>query len=330
MVGARLKYCALVAGLVTFSSAAFAAPDLDPCAPSVAAPPAPGSLPRYRLDHDSATMIVRHVQRACLAAAKLSTADFAPAIAKAAIVELALRKRKLRLDVLEPIYSAYPELRGKDLSGPDADEPKAIGKPPPGRIGAATAYALRWVLAKSARLPANLFEKSAKAADTDRALLFLMDYGAEIAMAGSPVYAAFPGLQSIAMEEAEAIGGFRTAKSDAEFRMHSPPRGSVTLSAAAIASIRDFLASAQHLSGRRDEVAVLSWILSTRFRRSGEIEWTTTGPGVELGGFTRRQVPPDVIQEIDGLPIMFESGQAGRFEGKLIDYVDKKFLLRER
>jgi hypothetical protein len=78
-----------------------------------------------------------------------------------------------------------------------------------------------------------------------------------------------------------------------------------------------------------DAVASISWDGEEQWKGPNDAEWHKLGPGLSLGAFPRRQVPADAIETIDGLEIILSAPDPSIFVGKVIDYQDGKFQLRD-
>jgi hypothetical protein len=274
--------------------------------------------------------IVRHVQRACgLMQELLATKEVATERRITAGINLTVAT--LWKDVLLPLYRAYPDLRGRDLRQvPDSDIPGAtISKV---QMGPATATYLRRVLL---RAQTGLSEKlhdvdcgSREKQDCDR----LTDIVAEIGFAGAPIYSSYPKLWQVELREGFRRGASqpRTPKTDAAFRASAPPRGSVQLTPAASAYLRDMLRSIRRQLDDECVVVAITWTLGMRSKGPNDAEWTTSGPGLSAGAFSCTQVPPDVIDTLDGIPIVFSGKDASQFAGKMIDRENGSLVLKER
>ena len=170
----------------------------------------------------------------------------------------------------------------------------------------------------------------AGAAPVETCIQTMMDIAAEIGFADTPVYSSFPGLWRIALKEAEALSAqTRTAKSDAAFRKAAPVPGSVKLSPAALSEIRVLVETDRRESGDTCEVIEIWWVRESRSKGPEDSEWKTAGPGLTIGASPCTQIPPDVVQTIDGIRIVFAGDKAGRFTGKVVDRENGHFVLRE-
>ncbi|MBV8567568.1 MAG: hypothetical protein JO273_19125, partial [Methylobacteriaceae bacterium] len=79
----------------------------------------------------------------------------------------------------------------------------------------------------------------------------------------------------------------------------------------------------------KNGVAAISWILEERWKKPLDEEWKTQGPGLSLGSFDRGEMPPDVIDTVDGIQIIFSAKNPSIFVGKTVDFKDGRFLLRD-
>jgi hypothetical protein len=232
-------------------------------------------------------------------------------------------------DLLLPLYRAYPDLRGRDLRQvPDADISSAGPTFPKVQMGPATASYLQRVLS---RAQTRLFEAVHDCGGRQDCDLFT-DVVAEIGFADAPLYSSYPKLWERAVREGFRRGASqpRTPKTDAAFRVSGPPRGSVQLTPAASAYLRDMLSSIRRQVDDECVVIAITWTLGMRWKGPNDAKWEVSGPGLEAGTFSCAQVPPDVIDTIDGLPIVFSGNNAIQFAGKMIDRENGKLVLKER
>jgi hypothetical protein len=67
-----------------------------------------------------------------------------------------------------------------------------------------------------------------------------------------------------------------------------------------------------------------------RSKGPNDAEWKISGPGLGAGTFSCTQVPPDVIDTLDGIPIVFSGKDASQFAGKMIDRENGSLVLKDR
>jgi hypothetical protein len=121
----------------------------------------------------------------------------------------------------------------------------------------------------------------------------------------------------------------RTAETDTSFRKTVVPRGSVKLTAPAVAQIRSFMHEARKLTPKDDLVAALGWTTRQRSKGSEDKTWTSIPDGLLLGAFPRSQLPPDVIDKVDGIEIVLTADSPDRLAGKTIDFQKGQFVIRD-
>ena len=71
---------------------------------------------------------------------------------------------------------------------------------------------------------------------------------------------------------------------------------------------------------------------ATRDQRSkgpGDNSWIDQGPGLVFGAYVRTQLPPDVIDHVGGIEIVFSADDPSALAGKTIDVQDRKFFIRD-
>lgn len=345
------RRCAHWALLVAFSLLASAATAEsltagDPCAANnEAAAPSPSARSRIRIERDTAIYVAKHAQRACRPVDGLAN-EYSARNDPRRAAEFRSVIGKLRDEVLEPIYREYPDLRGQDLTSSQSQEDQRIAARQNTKasaqefaarertMGPATALYLRWTLAVAVH---GSFSKAIgpKACDwpqNEKCVRALDDGDAEIVFAEVPIYWSYPDLWRLAMKEGEALAATqkRTAESDAAFRKAAPPRGSVRLTPAAASFIRDFLDEARREGASSCQIATISWVRQEQWKGPNDADWTIRGPHLSTGAHGCGEIPPDVIQAIDGIRIVFEGDVASRFAGKAVDLENGDLVLKEK
>lgn len=121
----------------------------------------------------------------------------------------------------------------------------------------------------------------------------------------------------------------RTSASEANFRKSAPPSGSVRLSDAALTEVKAFLHQVRHEVPGGKWIASISWAEDRRSKRPNDDAWIDDGAGLVICLFRRRQVPPDVIDRVDGIDIVFSAPDPSIFVGKAIDLQNGKFVIRD-
>ena len=268
----------------------------------------------------TAIHMVKHLQRACGGLRNLVDNHRTMLDEKGSTPKIATLIGHMRENVLEPIYRAYPALRGKDMTARQAS---------PGKLARGTALRMQTTLAALrteftqpfAELGDLVPDKDAARALSGR----LIDVFAELSFAADPIYKAFPDLWAAEIKAAAARMSPRTAESDEGFRKAAPPAGIVKLTAPALAAVRKFVALVRK-SRDLDAIAWIGWIEETGTKGPNDKEWRTSGPSLQLGSYSRWQVPPDVIETIDGEAVVLSAPDPSTFVGKTIDYRDGQFI----
>jgi hypothetical protein len=312
----------------------------DPCAasrPRAGAPQRPAPW-RAHLTRDTAVYMVKHLQLACRRLNDFVQEHREILQGSQGLPEALGLVGNLRARAIEPIYRAYPDLRAKDLtSSASSGERNLVGAfastaANPGLMSRTTALRLHPWLNDAAR---HFSEATAGLADSlelqaAKALVQeIIDITAEINFANASVYKSFPDLWQADARKSWQRAAARAPGPDDSFRKTAPPPGTTRLSDSAMSYIRKFLAASRATSGQDDAVASISWTEEERWKGPNDADWHKVGPGLSLGAFAQRQVPPGVIQTIDGLRIILSAPDPSIFVGKVIDYQDGKFQLRE-
>ena len=293
----------------------------DPC--DVHATRPGNALPpwRARLDRGSAVHVARHMQRACRHLAGLIEAYRPKLEENDRAAKLASIIDRIRSNALAPIYHAHPDLRGRDLTGrkPRQDT----------RMTRATALRLRAVLKEMSTgtmQALGALDDLVPAQDVPALLDRFLDVTAEFTFATAPIYKRFPDIWNAEVKASARQVPPRTAESDDGFRKSAPPPGTVKLSERALSVVRKFLAAARKAGGA-DMVASIIWVHEKGSKGPDDARWRKSGPGLDLGAYSRREVPPDVIETIGGLPVILSAPDPSMLTGKTIDYQDGRFVI---
>lgn len=278
---------------------------------------------KAQLDRTTAVYSVKHLRRACdLLTAFVRDHQILLAEKKVAEPIMAIGV-DLRMQALEPIYRRYPDLRDKDVGGEETSY---------GWIGRTTARRLLRVLSTASTRfigDAGKIVEPVAAGDLEKVLKQVADVGAEIInFVNAPVFKHHPDLWQAEFRSAADKLLSRSAESDAAYRKSAPPPGTVRLTAEASSFVRKFFAESRRYFGKDDHVAIILWVLERRSKGPDDAAWSKEGPGLQFGALSRRQVPPDVIQTIDGLKIVLSAPDPSTFVGKVIDVKEGNFVFK--
>jgi len=79
-----------------------------------------------------------------------------------------------------------------------------------------------------------------------------------------------------------------------------------------------------------DQIAWIGWVKDQAVKGPNDTNWTSHGPGWVLGTYSRAQVPPDVIDTVRGVEIVFTTNDdPSSLTGKTIDVANHKFFVRD-
>jgi len=281
---------------------------------------------RARIDRRAAIPVVAHVRRAC----RMMGEDLGK---DAGFAELARQLKPvladLRSNILSPIYRSHPDLE----AAPPADKPgaKRVYHATRRDIRRATAVRLSSELERIQQLASRLASAHADHAATREAALSMLqpviDAVTELSFASRVAYDAYPDLFAKLFEDAPSQP--RTDDSDASFRKSAPPKGSVKLSAAALKLVKAFIRQARSLAPRGDQVASISRVKDQQHKGPNDAAWINDGAGWALGAYSRTQLPPDVIDKVGGVEIVFSAEDPASLAGKTLDIKDRKFFVRD-
>jgi hypothetical protein len=299
----------------------------DPCRTSSAEKATPSAAQwRAQINRRTAIRLVRHVQKACRILAESSETGSLPA-------PLAPQLDSIRDDlyaaILNPVYRAHPALKTAVLPEvPGQNTPAATRR----SLRRATATRLADDLAdlqrRIAKLGAQSADQQAGKEAAEKAFQPSLDAIFELSQARKIAFDAYPGLLAT---QANAVPQQpRTQESDDAFRKQAPPLGSVRLSDQALARVKSFLRQARRAMPHSDQVAWIGWVRGQRSRGPGDANWIDHGAGWVLGAYPRGEVPPDVIDKVRGIEIVFSAeDDPSRLTGKTIDAANGKFFVRD-
>jgi hypothetical protein len=312
---------------------------IDPCA---ASQPLPGArhpaVWRTHLTRDTAVYMVKHLQLACRRLNDFVQEHREILQGSKALPEALSLVGNLRAQALGPIYRAYPDLRAKDLTGSATSAVRDLvgtfdsGSANPGLMSRTTALRLHPFLTDSARHFSEATGGLADALELQAAKALvqeIIDITAEIGFANAPIYKSYPDLWQADARKSWQHAWPRAPDADDHFRNSAPPPGTTRLSESAMSYVRKFLTTGRAATGQDDAVAAISWTEEQQWKGPNDADWHRVGAGLSLGAYPQRQVPADVIQTIDGLRIILSAPDPSIFVGKVIDYQDGKFQLRE-
>jgi hypothetical protein len=316
----------LIAQLVALPSAAarlkFQTSWVDPCTID---DNSPAARTHVRISREVANHVVVHLRNACALINKSVTngSPFAPAHDR-----LRSTASSIHVNLLEPIYRAHPRLRWQSTV-----QVKASVHGTRHNISRRTAV---WLDDAFTRLSdavgaatSPIISESSGRENFDDVRHAMMDIVHELWLADRVTYEAYPDLWQKKLEATFKQTPPRTEESDTNFRKSAPPRGTVRLSDAAIKIVRDFMSSVQKEAPKEDQVAAITWALDSESKGPNDKEWKKLGPGLSFGGYARKQVPPDVIDHVDGVDIVFSASDPAMLAGKTIDFRNGKFVIEE-
>jgi hypothetical protein len=313
---------------------------IDPCGASRPrrGPRQPVAVWRAHLTRNTAVYMVKHLQLACQRLNDFAREHHDISQPSRALPEARFLAGNLRARALAPIYRAYPDLRGKDLTATatngEHDPIDSFGSGPatPGLMSRATALRLHPLLTDSQRHFSKATDGLTDSLDLEKAKALLqevLEIVAEINFANAPIYKSFPDLWKADARKSWQRDSTHTPEADDRFRKTIPPPGTTRLSESAMSYVRKFLAASRAAAGQDDAVASISWTEEQRWKGPNDADWHKLGAGLSLGAYPQRQVPPDAIQTIDGLRIILSAPDPTIFVGKVIDYEGGKFQLRD-
>jgi hypothetical protein len=323
---------ATICGLAAVSHAASVEPNRpsdavrsDPCSAFGAKTAAPSSASwRARISRRSAFYVILHVRKACrfLAESRDKDSQSAPLAP-----QLASILNDLHAAVLDPIYRSHPDLEGGVLPVSPSQKvphatPRDIQRTTATRISDDLTRVRRQIYKLSTQNLDQLSDKSA----AEKALQPFNDAAAELSFAQSIAFDAYPDLFTKRLQIPQQP---RTQESDAYFRKSAPPLGSVRLSDSASALVKSFVRQVRREMSESNQIASIVWAGDQRAKGPGDADWVDQGPGRVLGTYLRTQVPPDVIDRVRDIEIIFSAEDPSSLAGKIVDTKDRKLFVHD-
>jgi hypothetical protein len=289
----------------------------DPCRVETSTAERTKPAAPIQVSRRSAVYIVSHIHKACRILA--DTRDESS------------RSGSIRGDlydsIIGPIYRAHPDVAG---TMPQSSSPPKVFHATPRDIGRATANRLDDEITRLqssiAKLGKDAIDRSTDESTAKKALESFIDATTELSFAGKVALDAYPDLFAKSLEAVP--GQPRTAERDAAFRKGAPPQGSVRLSDAALLLVQSFIRDVHRMSGH-EHVAAIGWVREQKSKRPGDREWSNSGDGWVLGAYRKTEVPPDVIDTVRGIEIIFTAEDPATLTGKTIDATKRKLFVRE-
>jgi hypothetical protein len=297
---------------------------IDRCAYGVPEVAVPASNSRHlKISRDAAAYVVRHAENACRLVAEAARHG-APLEQIAPSLTPALAE--LRARIVAPIVRLHA-----DAATMPADEssPRNVFRASKKDLSRSTAT---WLMQALVQAQQSISKASlsfiAQSVDANASYEPLLNAFAELAHATKVVSDAYPDIwreQTIAAIPNQV----RTAASDDHFRKTAVPHGSVKLTASAITQVRTFIRQARSAEPHNDLIASLGWAIGRRQKEPEDKSWTAIPEGLQLGAYSRSQLPPDLIDQIDGIDILITVDDPDRLLGKTIDFGSGQFLIRD-
>lgn len=280
----------------------------DPCWVETSAKP----VTPVQISRRGAVYVIKHIHNACrlLASAEGSRSDSI--------------RGDLYDSVIGPIYQAHPKIVHA-LHGPSTGKVFRATRRDIGQISAIRLNDEIERLQKDIfKLVGDKVDRSVDQSAATTALEPFIDAATELSFAGQIGFDAYPEL----FAKMQVPDQPRTAESDAAFRKGAPPHGSVKLSDAALALVQSFMREVGRIEGS-EQVAAIGWAREQKSKRPGDREWSNSGAGWYLGARRKTEVPPDVIDTVRGVEIVFTAEDPSSLAGKTVDATKQGLFVRD-
>jgi len=286
----------------------------------------PAYVRHLRMSKGAAAYVVRHVHNACRSIVD-ATRQGAPLEQISSSLTPILAELHAR--ILVPIFRLHPELAAEPEKQPS---PKIVYRAARKDISRSTAL---WLMRELLKAHTALVQASsgfvAQKADqkfegqVEQAVLSAVT---EVLAATKVISDAYPAIWNKQLSAA-LPREVRTAETDANFRKAAAPRGSVKLTATALAQIKSFMRQARKAVPKDDLIATIGWATGQKSKGPEDKTWTSVPDGLLFGTYLRSQVPPDIIDKIDGIEIIFDADTPSRLVGKTIDFKKGRFVISD-
>lgn len=290
---------------------------------------------RPAISEAAASYVVRHVENACRIISD-ATGQGAPLESIAAPLKSTVGDLYSR--ILVPIFKSHPDLATGGAS-PDRGQ-ASLSEKSSRKVYRATKKDIsrptaRWLHKEllqaqqsMLKVSSEFFAQAPEQKTAQEKLEAIVDAAAEVSAAAKVVSDAYPDVWAKQINAAKPKQD-RTAESDAAFRKSTMPKGSVKLTARAMATVKSFMRQARIAEPKEDYVASIGWVIGQRSRGPEDTRWTDLGPGLSLGAYSRSEVPPDVVDKVQGMEIIFTADSPSRLAGKTIDFQNNNFIILE-
>ena len=326
-----LLILATILGLADVSNAASVEPNrapdakrADPCSTSGARIASPSPAPwRARISRRDAVYVILHVQEACRYLAESPDSRSA-----SSTPQLASIFDDLHTAVLDPIYRSHPDLESAVLPVSATQKvpratPRDVQRTTATRMSDDLTRLQRQIYKLSTQNLDQLPDKSA----AEKALQPFNDAAAELSFAQQIAFDAYPDLFAKLFHEIPQQP--RTEESDAGFRKSAPPLGSVRLSDSALALVKSFMREIRREVPESDQIALIGWARDQRAKGPKDADWADLGSGWVLGTYRRTEVPPDVIDRVRDIDIIFNAEDPSSLTGKIVDTRGRKLVVHD-
>jgi len=277
---------------------------------------------RAQLSRRSAVYVVQHLEKACRILADRRDND-SQLVPETNAILLEIYNSALR-----PIYRSYPDL---ETTGAPEWRPKKVFRAKPKDIRRDTALTLIKELRRPqlniSQLGAKSADRAADKSEAQKTLQLFLDAAAELSFAYQISYSAYPDLFEKLFDDIPFQP--RTNESDAAFRKNAPPLGSVRLSDSALALVKQLMREVRRLTKKDDEIAYISRVIGSKRKGPTDTNWTDEGPHWGLGTYSRAQLPPDVIDNVQGVEIVFGVEDPSLLQGKVVDVRSNKLFVHD-
>lgn len=288
----------------------------DPCRVEATSAERTKPAAPIQVSRRSAIYVVQHIHKACrLLADARDESSRSDSI-----------RGDLYYSIIDPIYRAHPDIA---RASPRSSIPRVFHATPRD-IERTTAKLLNDEITRLQKdigeLGGDMLDQAVDKNAPTKALEPFIDATAELSFAGKIALDAYPDL-FVKMLEAVPDQP-RTAESDKAFRKGAPSLGSVSLTDAALALVQSFMRDVRRISGD-EHIASVGWAREQKSKGPGDRKWSNQGAGWILGARRKTEVPPDVIDTVRGIEIVFTAEDPAMLMGKTIDATKQKLFVRD-
>jgi len=76
-------------------------------------------------------------------------------------------------------------------------------------------------------------------------------------------------------------------------------------------------------------IASVEWVTDDASKGPDDTDWVHHGAGLVIGSYGRTEVPPDIIDRVGGIDVVFSAPDPSILAGKTVDVQKGRFVIRD-